>query len=131
MNCPVCGAQVQKGQKYCESCGFHLEKGNGGETVSPVQKAGEDKHYGRNSLIFGILSIALNYSAFGSLLVAVILMLAVIICSILGIVFSAKGWRTKERGMAVGGMVCSILGIVILVISFCVSFLVSYMAAFS
>ncbi len=130
MKCKVCNADLLEGQSFCSYCGSKIEEASENptetkqETNQPIIVTKEDP-YAKNAktgLIFGILSVAI--SCIG------------MIFGIIGIVNSAKGLKsTTSKGMAIPGLILSIVGIIssiftiIYVIAFAYGMMLGFMDA--
>ncbi len=123
--CKNCGASINENEKFCSSCGHKVEEGAfSTQTLNNEQPnmEAESMNYNQNiyqpqptsgmavaSLVLGIVGIFLSWITF-------------LIPSILGIVFGAVAIKQcnerglNGRGMAIGGLVCSIIIVAIFVI---------------
>ncbi len=127
MICKNCGASINENEKFCSSCGQKIENGEFStqepNNEQPNMEA-ESTNYNQNiyqpqiqptsglavaSLVLGIVGIFLSW-------------ITLMIPSILGIVFGAVAIKQcndkglNGRGMAIGGLVCSIIIVAIFVI---------------
>lgn len=125
--CKNCGASINDNEKFCSSCGQKVEEG-AFSTQEPNNEQSnmrnEDMNYNQNmyqpqiqptsglavaSLVLGIVGIFLSW-------------ITLMIPSILGIIFGAVAIKQcnekglNGRGMAIGGLVCSIIIVAIFVI---------------
>ncbi len=113
MKCNVCNAEITEGQAFCSYCGTKIEPPQTvtaetyATTESAVQQpvitsdlpASDTTKNAKIGLIFGILSVAI--SCLG------------LIFGIIGLTNSIKGMKTPTaKGMAIPGMILSIVGIV-------------------
>lgn len=127
MICKNCGASINENEKFCSSCGQKIENGEFStqepNNEQPNMEA-ESTNYNQNiyqpqiqptsglavaSLVLGIVGIFLSW-------------ITLMIPSILGIVFGGVAIKQcndkglNGRGMAIGGLVCSIIIVAIFVI---------------
>lgn len=101
--CSKCGKEVADGVKFCDGCGQAMEETVAANTSAPV--TGENKTNGTVALVCGIVSLILAWwGYFGFVAIAL---------GIVAIIFAIKAKKGGKNGMATGGLVCGIVGIVI------------------
>ncbi|MBQ1272837.1 MAG: zinc-ribbon domain-containing protein [Clostridia bacterium] len=111
MKCNVCNAELRDDQSFCAYCGTKVENNAVAEspaqaetpvyTDAPASVSTEEnpgKKNAKTGLIFGILSYVIPFVG--------------LIFGIIGIVNSAKGLKSESKGMAIPGLVLSIVGTV-------------------
>lgn len=103
--CPQCNRTVQDDAIFCTYCGTPLAESEP-ETHTPGGNP-ENKYHGHTSLTLGILSLVCSCIG-GTVLIGAVL-------AVMGIVFAVKSRKTdgKMGGEAIGGMVLSIISLVI------------------
>jgi hypothetical protein len=112
--CPNCKSNNVDDAKFCANCGVKMPDASA-TPVAPVPpvmtaepaKKGNPQHNGKAiaGLILGIASMVFCWLWFIALPVSVV-----------GIVMSAIGLKSQKSGVAVGGLVTSILGFILMVI---------------
>ncbi len=127
--CKNCGAQINDNEKFCSSCGQKIEEASFGTSEQSNEQSNTDAgamNYNQNiyyqpqnqptsgmavaSLVLGIVGIFISW-------------FTLLVPSILGIIFGAVAIKQcseknlNGRGMAIGGLVCSLIIVVIAVIA--------------
>ncbi|MBQ9805071.1 MAG: DUF4190 domain-containing protein [Clostridia bacterium] len=107
MNCKNCGTELSEGTPFCTSCGTPTEEEPTVQKTSVAEKdAPAVKKYAGKAIA-------------GFVLALVGIVVAAIPCGILGLVFSALAMKITEtaqykgRGLAISGLVISIIDIVL------------------
>lgn len=110
MYCKFCGNETKEGQKFCTGCGRALE---------PLSNSVPKKrHSGRNSLILGIICFILNFTGWLPIFFVLCCIGICLICGVMSIIEGFHGIKTEEKGMAIAGIVITILSFCYLVFSF-------------
>lgn len=125
--CQNCGAQMPDDLLFCTHCGSPLQEANypGQQYQQQYPKPGgvfESNNLAVAALAFGLVGLLLTLAA--PFLPGISSVVGIVLC-IVGIVLSVKARNVTPvgapgRGMATGGLVCSIIGIVIGVIAACI-----------
>ena len=109
MFCRICGYELPENAQFCSRCGTHVETSEFVPTAEESTPAEPAKYSGKAIAGFVIALVGIMISA--------------IPCGIIGIVFSVLGKKEtvelnkKGKGLAIAGLVISILDIVLGVIN--------------
>ena len=122
MFCQKCGANFPDGNNFCPSCGTSVITANANQSQQQYQQPNQPNHqygavnqkpkvpgkgFGIASLVLGICAVLLYLSPFAGVASGVVGL-------VLGIVSINKAKRAGVKcGLAIAGVVCSIVGIVI------------------
>lgn len=128
MFCKYCGAQNADGAKFCANCGADVSASIEQPTeVNVVEPAVDGVAEIQQALSANATQPAKKFSAMaitGFVLALVGIIFAGLICGTLGVIFSAIGLaktahkKMKGKGLAIAGLVVSIIDVVIMIISF-------------
>lgn len=112
MKCPVCGNLNDNDAKYCSSCGANLQVSNTYEQQarSVTSTSYNPKVvYAKPAMILGIISLSFGIiCCFGPISIAVS-----ILAGISAIILSILSIKTEEKGRAITGLVCGIIGLLL------------------
>ncbi len=109
MKCPVCNSLNDQGARYCAYCGANLTVTTTFISKESLVQAEYNPRtvYAKPAMILGIISLV-----FGVICcMGPISIVLSIIPGILAIIFSILSLKTKERGKAVAGLICGIIGL--------------------
>jgi len=113
-DCPNCHTSNAEDAKFCVKCGAKMPEVSAAPvlTAQPIMpaepvKKGNPQHNGKAiaGLVLGIVSFVFCWFGFIS-----------IPASIVGIVMSALGLKSQKSGLAVGGLISAILGLILTII---------------
>lgn len=104
LNCPNCNAPLSAGATYCAMCGRSLPPQQGGQQQQQYFSQGKE-NTAIASLVLGIVS-----------LVFVLLWVIALPTAIIGLILGFYGRDSKGHGMAVAGIVCSLISLSIQVL---------------
>lgn len=109
--CKNCGTQLDDNYKVCPNCGQPVVAQPAQQEAAPVaveEPKGPWKVFAILGLVFGIVGLVLSWASFGGLIISVV-----------ALVFSILGLKSKAKhGMAVAGLVLSIIALALSLILF-------------
>ncbi|MBQ9784004.1 MAG: DUF4190 domain-containing protein [Clostridia bacterium] len=125
MYCPQCGAQHDDGALFCPACGFKVGDAKANESkTEPEKEPVQEFMAGTVPPAAPAASGYSKKSVAGFVLSLVGMFCCGLICGILGIIFSRQGMRECDenpnlqgRGLAVAGLIISILDVIFMVIA--------------